>query len=714
VADEVGGLVDDEQVGVFMNDGEEFLQARKSATAASQCRGFFTGSLPALAVITNLQTCLAGAGLIKFPGMSRPNSWKFSIPRLAGRKVIPGLLLVLAVLLAYWPAWHGGFVWDDGAWTTTLLPLFQNAGGLKLIWFQPTVLQQYYPLSATTFWLDYQFWNLWTLPYHIENILCHAAAALLFWRMLLQLRLPGAWLAAALFALHPVMVESTAWITERKNVLSLVFFLAALLAYGRYSPWTSPVPAGTAAPRLRCATWYYVLAFVLFLFALLAKTSVFCLPAVILLLVWWRRGELRWRANVLPTLPFFALALVLCGITAWMEKNHVGAVGPDFALSFPQRCLIAGHAFWFYIGNLFWPENLCFVYPRWQVNPGTWWQWVYPLTAIGTLPALWLARKRIGRGPLTAALFYGGSLFPVLGFMNAYGMRFSFVWDHWVYLSSLGIITLAAALVVQAAERLRRPAMAQAFAILVLPLLACLTWRQAGTFKDMETLWRTTLAKNPDCGLAHTDLGLLLDKNGQVDEAIVHFRRAAQINPDYPWNFYYLGRGLAHAKRFDEAITNFKQAIQIDPGDDYTSTIIATAIGATHFNLGAIYDEMGRTPDAVAQYQEALRLNPALPEALNNLAWILAANADEKLRNGAKSVALARHACDLTRNTEPYYLGTLAAAYAEAGHFPDAVATAQKAEQLARSAGLVSVADKNHELLELYQAGKPFHEPRRP
>ena len=346
-----------------------------------------------------------------------------------------GALIVLLVCLAYLPALRGGFVWDDDSWTTNLSALFQDPSGLRLIWFQPTALQQYYPLTGTTFWLDYQLWNFWTTPYHVENVLLHALAALLFWRLLLRLQVPGAWLASALFALHPVMVESVAWITERKNVLSLALYLGALLAYLRYAqsvasgtrmPGEVPAggtKAGNSTLDTRHSTLFYSLAFVLFLGALLAKTATFSLPAAILLLGWWQRGQIRWRTDVLPTLPFFALALGLCAVTAWLEKYHVGARGSYFTLTFPQRCLVAGRAFWFYLGHLFWPVKLCFVYPRWQPDPGSGWQWLYPVAAIGTLFTLWLFRRRMGRGPATALFFFVGTLFPVLGFMNAYGMR---------------------------------------------------------------------------------------------------------------------------------------------------------------------------------------------------------------------------------------------------------------------------------------------------
>jgi len=261
-----------------------------------------------------------------------------------------------------------------------------------------------------------------------------------------------------------------------------------LLAYLRYAEsvpgggWrvtgpekVTPVPdssRGTCLPpksrqagrRLVHVSLFYWLALFLFLCALLAKTTTFSLPAAILLVGWWKHGQIRWHADVLPTLPFFVLAIGLCAVTAWLEKNHVGAQGQDFALTFPQRCLVAGHAFWFYLGKLLWPANLCFVYPRWQPNPGVWWQWLQLATAIGALFIFWLARGRIGRGPVTALFYYVGTLFPVLGFMNAYGMRYSFVWDHWVYLSAPGIIALAVALVMRVAESLRTPAVVYGFA----------------------------------------------------------------------------------------------------------------------------------------------------------------------------------------------------------------------------------------------------------
>jgi tetratricopeptide (TPR) repeat protein len=538
-----------------------------------------------------------------------------------------GFLLIAATFLAYLPALRGDFVWDDATWTTNLSALFQNASGLHLIWFQPTVLQQYYPLSGTTFWLDYQLWKFWTTPYHVENVLLHALAALLFWRLLLRLRVPGAWLAAALFALHPVMVESAAWITERKNVLSLPLYLGALLAYERYArcaqcgtggKWQVAETKAVAAPSAPSSgsshpSLFYGVAFFLFLGALLAKTTAFSLPAAILLIGWWQRGRIRWRADVLPTLPFFALALGLSAMTAWLEKNHVGAQGADFALTFPQRCLVAGRVFWFYLGKLFWPAQLCFVYPRWQPNPGVWWQWLYPVTAAGTLFALWLARRRIGRGPITAMFFFVGTLFPVLGFMNAYFMRYSFVCDHWVYLSSLGVLAWVAALVVRAAEQLRRRGLVYGFAAIVLPVLGLLTWRQAGVYQNMETLWLTTIARNPDCWMAQNNLGAWYFARRRPAEAETLYRKALQLNPGYAEAFDNLGTALAAQGKLAEAIQDFDQALQLKPG-----------YAEGHYNLGVAWASQGKWAEAIQQYEQALQLKPDNVDALNNLGIALA------------------------------------------------------------------------------------------
>jgi protein O-mannosyl-transferase len=440
--------------------------------------------------------------------------------RMAGAAAI-----VLLTALAYVPAMSGKFVWDDNSWTTGVQPLLQDGAGLWRMWIRPISLQQYYPLAGTTFWIDYHLWGFNPIPYHIENLSLHIVSALLFWELLRRLKVPGAWLAAAIFAVHPVMVESVAWITERKNVLSMVLFLSSLLAYGRFSGYWNE-------SETKQNWWAWGLALVLFCAALLAKATAFSLPAVLLLICWWKRGTIRFKRDVLPTLPFFFISVGFCLGTSWLEKNHVGAKGPDWQISFPARCLIAGRAIWFYFGKLLWPSQLCFIYPRWHLNTGSWRQWMFPISVLAILLTLWQLRHRIGRGPLTACLFFIGTLFPALGFMNAYFMKFSFVCDHWTYLSSLGIFALVGGLVAVGAKHWRLGAAERGFCAVVLCVLAILTWRQCGMYADVDTLWRETIARNPDAWMARFNLGSRLQAAGQFAEAKEQYERTLQIRPD--------------------------------------------------------------------------------------------------------------------------------------------------------------------------------------
>ena len=521
---------------------------------------------------------------------------------------VGAVLIVLLTAVAYLPVMHGGFIWDDDSWTTGIKGLLRDVSGLRAMWCQLTALQQYYPLSGTTFWLDYHFWGFWTLPYHVENVLLHAASAVLFWQLLRRLETPGAWLAGAVFALHPVMVESAGWITERKNVLSLVLYLGALLAYGQFNSFWKE----DNAPRAR-HRGAYALALLLCLGALLAKTTAFSLPAVIVLIGWWKRGHIRWRDDVLPMLPMFALAIGFCLMTAHLERTHVGAQGPDFALTFPERCLIAGRVPWFYIGKLLWPVNLCFVYPRWHPDPGSWQQWLYPAATTGVLVALWLARRRIGRGPVTAAFFFVGALFPLLGFFNAYGMRYSFVWNHWVYLPSLGLIALAAALAARAAVVLRAPRVFHGVATGVLVALGTLTWRQGHIYRDVETLWRDTLMKNPRSWVAHNNLGVVLVSLGRVPEAIGHYEQALRIEPGFAETYCNLGNVLLQEGKLSDAIGHYEQALRIKPNDP-----------EAHYNLGNVLYQTGKREQALEHFQQALRTNPEYAEAHYNLGKALA------------------------------------------------------------------------------------------
>lgn len=524
------------------------------------------------------------------------------------RLVLYGGLLVLITTIAYLPAIRGGFVWDDDQYVTRNAMLTQP-DGLARIWFDVGATPQYYPLVFTTFWLEHRLWGFAPLGYHVVNVLLHAANALMLFFLLRRLRVPGAALAAAVFALHPVHVESVAWITERKNVLSGLFYLCSLACYLRFAGL--PDDQGNNRPQ-----WNrYGLSLLLFCGALLSKSVTASLPAVILLILWWKRGRITGR-DVWPLVPFFALGVAMGLTTAWVEQHHVGAERVQWGLSPIDRVLIAGRAIWFYLGKLLWPHPLMFTYPRWRIDSSEAWQFGYPAAAITGVIALWFMRKKAGKGPLIAALFFVGSLFPALGFVNVYPMIFSFVADHFQYLASIGPIALFAALLARLTNEKPPFARVAGAACLVLPL-GILTWRQGPIYRNLETLWRDTLTKNDGSWMAHNNLGVALNIADRPAEAVPHFKKAIELYPSNPTAYNGLADSLLKLDRLDEGIVFLNRALQIDPDFAFT-----------HYRLGEISERKGLNAEAVEQYQRALELNPELGDAHNALAILLEARGE--------------------------------------------------------------------------------------
>src|SRR5256886_7362788 len=320
-----------------------------------------------------------------------PKSDRRSAAKTSQRIWLFSLALIALTALAYLPAWNGKPIWDDNAHITK--PELRSISGLVRIWTEPGATQQYYPLAHSIFWIEHALWGDAVLPYHLVNILLHGLSAFLLYRILRRLEISGAWLAAALFALHPVQAESVAWISELKNTLSGLFFLSAAFTYLKFDE--------ARRGSLSAA------ALILFLASLLCKTAVAPLPAVLLVVFWWKRGSISWKRDVRPLLPFFALGIGAGLFTAWVEQTFVGAQGSAFQLSILQRCLIAGRDFWFYLFKLFWPAKLTFIYPRWRIDSGVWWQYLFPVAALIVLAALWKLRTR-WRGPFAAALIFLG------------------------------------------------------------------------------------------------------------------------------------------------------------------------------------------------------------------------------------------------------------------------------------------------------------------
>ena len=565
-----------------------------------------------------------------------PRSNQGSIRHDRRRDLLLAALLFAAILAGYFPALHGGRLLDDDLHITK--PELQSFGGLARIWFELGATQQYYPVVHSAFWLEHLLWGDAVTGYHLANLLLHGLAALLVVALMRRLALPGAWLAAFVFALHPVCVESVAWIAEQKNTLSTVFALGAALAHLRFDADRKPGSYGFALG--------------LFALALLSKTAVVTVPAVLLVLLWWRRGRLEWRRDAVPLLPWFAAGALVSLATLALERTLMAAVRADFRMSAAARLLLAGRAFWFYLGKILWPAGLTFIYPRWPVEPSAGGQVLYPLAflALG-LGLVLLARRQ--RGPLAAFLSFAGLLAPVLGFFAMEWFVFSYAADHLQYLACLGaIVPLAAAAAISAARwpgPVRRLAPLAAAALIT--GLGVLTWRQCRRYADPVTFYRTAAELNPAAAAAYHNLGEVLSTMpGRRPEAIAALEQALRITPQVAEGHEALGSVLLQdPARRAQAAAEFQAALRLEPGRKSAREKLAVAWAALpghlpdaialyhsllqadprearlHDGLGtALARVPGELEEAIEEYHEALRLQPDLAEAHNDLGLALA------------------------------------------------------------------------------------------
>ena len=498
---------------------------------------------------------------------------------LAKRVFWQTLLLAGSVFCIYLRVFHGLFIWDDDDYVTKNLAL-RSLAGLRDIWLHPGSLSQYYPLTYTSFWIDFHLWGLNPAGYHLVNMILHAANSLLVWRLLDQLKVKHAWLIAFLFALHPVHVESVAWITERKNLLSGCFYLLSLLAYLRTR---------------------YFFSYVLFLGALGSKTVTATLPAVLFLIQWWRNGKISSEDWV--RIAFFAITALLIGsISISLENQHVVRMGThDWDFSLADRFLIAGRAIWFYLSKILWPHPLIFFYPRWAVDPQELWQWLYPALFVFAGAVLWRSRKRLGKGPFALLMIYAVTLFPALGFKNFYPMRYFFVADHFQYLASISPLVLFVAL---GAGFLKDKRVQKVAGFLVLFGFALLNWHRQTAFASLEDLWRDTIRKNPAAWMAHNNYGALLLERGDLKAAESHFKEALRLKADDAESVSNIGLLLQKKGDFENAIPYYQRAIQLQPG-----------VAIFHLNLGTAFLNLGKFEEADDSYRQALQLDPKLGEA---------------------------------------------------------------------------------------------------
>jgi len=672
------------------------------------------------------------------------------------RAWIFGLLLAAITIFVYRPAWNGGFLWDDDAYVTNN-DLLTASDGLQRIWFSLDSPSQYFPLVYTTFRIERALWGLNPSGYHWVNLLLHVANALLVWRVLARLNVLGAWLAGAIFALHPVQVESVAWITERKNVLMGFFFLLTLLA------WIAFVDGRTKR------TWlFYGLALILYLLALSAKTTACTLPAALFLILWLQKKPISWK-RIFQIIPFLVLGIAMGILAMWWERYHQGTSRAVFTFLSPiERVLVASRAVWFYLSKLIWPSNLTFIYPRWDIAPTHLLNYAWLLAGVIVCGAIYFLRRYVGRSVEVAAGFFVATLSPVLGFIMLYTFRYTFVADHYQYLACIGPIALASAGLIHLADTFKSSrTLILSATLCAVAVLATLTWRQAAMYGNIETLWRTTLSKNSSCWMAHNNLGIVLFGKGQlddaiahyrttlemqpnfwdadynlgtallgkgqvdeaifycdkaiamqpndpdaqvalanallqkrrIDDAIVHYQKAVAIRPDYFLARYGLGHALLEKGEFDAAIDNCRAALLIQPNNPDCHTVLAIAL-----------DEKAQPAEAIQHYEKALAISPQSVSALNNLAWLLATCSNAPLRNGARAIQLAERADQLTGGANALVLRTLAAAYAEAGQFGKAIESARTAMQLGRSQGDDSLVSELQQQITVYELGLPYRE----
>jgi len=574
------------------------------------------------------------------------------VPRNRKRYLALSAILVLATVLAYLPSLQGGFIWDDPDYVVNNSTL-RDANGLLRMWTDIRSLPQWYPLVHTTFWVEYQLFGLQPLAFKVTNLTLHIATALLLWRLLLHLNVPGAFLALAVFALHPVHVESVAWITERKNALSGLFYVLAFGAYwrsrllvvgcesgqnGLSTPTQTPPPTN-ANPR------GYTAALCFFGCALLSKTVTASFPAAVLVVIWWKAGRVRWR-DIKPLLPFFAMGIAMGVVTASLERNFVGAVGSEWDHSptwygeLAARTLIAGRAIWFYLGKLVWPDPIAFMYERWTIDVRDWTQWIYPVAVVFVFVVLVLSRKRLGRGPVAALLLFVGTLFPALGFFNVFPHRYSFVADHFQHLASIAVTTLVCAGIALALQRTNQLWLCVIVQGALIVILGALTFRQGFAYKSVETLWQDTAKKSPRAWVAYTNLGKLAADAGRQEQAIAYHAKALQLAPYVADTWYNMAAVYATQEDWPQAVAAFSRVIELSKRNPRASVNLDALIGLArlaglHENDAAkaealfrqaiafrgdypparlhyarFLKRVGRTGDAIEQYAEMVELAP--------------------------------------------------------------------------------------------------------
>jgi protein O-mannosyl-transferase len=541
--------------------------------------------------------------------------------------------IIASVSVVYLPTLWGDFVWDDFLLITGN-PLLKNLSGLLEIWSGGRTAD-YLPLTNTVFWIEQYLFGENATGYHAVNMLLQTANALLVWRLLVRLEIPGAWLAGLIFGIHPTHVASVAWVSELKNLLSMFFALLSLLCFLELDE-----------KRLSNSATVYVASLFFFVFSLLSKTQVVFLPVVVLLCAWWqdkkspkRNSTQHLRRDIIRSGPFFLIAIVFGLVTIWFQNRGIGEEEIVIG-SLPRRLVNASVAIWWYAGHLFAPVRLMAIYPNWRFDSPRIWEWLPLIGLIAILAGLWHWRNRGTRGAFFAVACFIVALLPALGIVRmAYVRSGTLVADHLQYFADVSLIALFSAGVAYLWRQRQRATKIATVAIVTLLVGAMGTYafNRADVYRNEESLWQDNLSKNPDAWQAHIQMAQRRFKQERYAEAAYHAARAAELKPELADIHNQLGLAYCRLERFDEGIAEYRTALQLkaksstarSSGVATIRTNLANALTITAERLSdsapTVPDEaMHRYEEAIRQYQAALDLEPQHPAIHRNLGMLLA------------------------------------------------------------------------------------------
>jgi tetratricopeptide (TPR) repeat protein len=663
---------------------------------------------------------------------------------------LPGICLALAAMtfIVFGQTLGHGFTnFDDNQYVVDNPVVAQGLTGRGLAWaFTQAHAANWHPLTWVSHMLDCQIYGLNPAGHHFTNVLLHAAAVIALFLVLRQMT-GAVWrsaFVAAVFAIHPLRVESVAWVSERKDVLGGLFFMLTVGAYARHA-------------RLPQSLARYGLVVLLFAMGLMCKPMLVTLPLVLLLLDYWplRRSE-PCEKLIVEKLPLLALSTIACIVTISAQK---GAIQSNDAYPLVLRLGNALVSIFIYLGQMVWPVGLSpyYPYPR---NGLPAWELALSGTVLAALLGAALWQRRRSPWLLIGLIWYLVMLLPVLGIIQVGSQAHA---DRYTYLPQIGIYIAVTWLVAE--QRISRIALAGIMGVTLTLLMIC-AWRQAAYWASNETLWSHALACTPDNSVGRDGLGAAFLQDGETDEAIEQFQHARDIDSGDTEPHFRLGSALLQKGRVEEAIAQFQQALQIDPDYAEAENSLGCAVlregrstdAAAHFqkalqinfdypeahynlanilldsgrvndailqyqyalqinpgyiqahiNLGDAFLQKGSVKEAIGQFQDALRLQPDELEVQNNLAWLLATSSDASVRNSDEAVRLAQGANELAAGKNPVVFRTLAAAFAEAGQFDQAIRAAQKAASLFQAAGRQDLAEQINGDLRRYQMRLPLH-----